>query len=239
MARAMKLAVEAGPRGVPGRPDPHEGVRDSLQPARGPRRPVTLPFRVVLVADWSLDDLPARVAAALEAGPGLAVQHRHPGATDRRFYEEALQLADVCRAANAPLFINRRLDVALAVGGHLHLPAAGLRVGDVRAHLPGKLISVAVHDEAEARAAAGADLALVSPVFAPGSKPNDPRAPLGPEGLRRLAAQLPCPAFALGGLTAERAAQLEAVAGVAVISAVLASADPTRAANELLVACAR
>lgn len=195
---------------------------------------MSLPFRIVLVTDWSLDDLPGRVARALEAGPGVAVQHRHPGVSDRQLLDEARRLADVCRAAGAPLFASRRLDVALAVDAHLHLPAYALRVADVRPRLPaGCLVSVAVHDEAEARAAHGADLALVSPVYAPGSKPTDTRPTLGPDGFRRLAAALPCPAFALGGLDADRARQL-AAPGVAVISAVLAAADPRAACRELL-----
>ncbi|MEW5738272.1 MAG: thiamine phosphate synthase [Myxococcota bacterium] len=194
---------------------------------------MTLPFRLVVITDWRLPDLPARVARALEAGPGIAVQHRHPGATDRQFFDEATALAPLCAKANAPLFVNRRLDVALAVGAHLHLPATGLRVADVRPFLPGKWISVAVHDEAEARDAAGADLALVSPVFPPGSKPEDTRPTLGADGLIRLAQGLP-PTFALGGIDAARLRTLGPIAGAAVISAVLAAEDPRDSAAQLL-----
>lgn len=195
-----------------------------------------LPFQVIVITDWGLDELPRRVARALEAGPGVAVQHRHPGVGDRQFHEEAVQLAQVCRAAGATLFVSRRLDVALAVDAHLHLPAYGLRPADVRPHLKDKLVSVAVHDEAEARDAAGADLALVSPVFAPGSKPTDTRPPLGPDGFHRLAQALPCPALALGGLDAARAGLLRDAAGFAVVSAVLAAADPRVACAALLAA---
>jgi thiamine-phosphate pyrophosphorylase len=194
-----------------------------------------LPFRLVLITDWALPDCAARMARALEAGPGVAVQHRHPGAVDRAFYAEAEALSAACAAAGAPLFVNGRLDVALAVGAHLHLPAAALRVADVRPHLPpGRWLSVAVHDEAEARAAAGADLALVSPVFAPSSKPGDARPLLGPDGLRRLAGVLPCPAFALGGVDAARARALGDVAGVAALSHVLTAEDPREACRALL-----
>ncbi|GMU58339.1 MAG: thiamine-phosphate synthase [Myxococcaceae bacterium] len=200
---------------------------------------MTLPFRLLLITDWRLADLPARIARALEAGPGIAVQHRHPGAADRLFYEEALQLAQACAKAQAPLFINRRLDVALAVGAHLHLPSTGLRIADARPLLPGRLISVAVHDEDEARAATGADLALVSPVFAPGSKPLDTRPPLGAPGWNRLCALLPCPAFALGGVDAGRVPTLGDLPGAAVISAVLGADDPREACAALLLALRR
>jgi thiamine-phosphate pyrophosphorylase len=200
------------------------------------RTGAVLPFRLLLISDWAMADLPERVARALEAGPGVAVQHRHPGVSDRQFLREARALAEVCHGTGAPLFINRRLDVALAVGGHLHLPAHGLRVEDVRPAFEGRWISVAVHDEAEARAGARADLALVSPVFAPGSKPTDTRTPLGAEGFRRLAHALPCPAFALGGITVARARTLGPLEGAAVISGVLGQADPRAACRALLEA---
>lgn len=175
-----------------------------------------------------LDKLEAVVAAV----PAVAVQHRHPGVTDRQFHAEALALAEVCRRHGAPLFVNRRLDVALAVGAHLHLPAHGLRVEDARPLFAERLISVAVHAPAEAQA--GADLALVSPVFSPGSKPGDVRATLGPEGFFQLASTLATPAFALGGVDVLRAASLERAAGLAVISAVLGASDPAEAARGLL-----
>jgi thiamine-phosphate pyrophosphorylase len=175
------------------------------------------------------------LARALEAGPEVAVQHRHPEATGRRFLEEARLLAGLCGARGNPLFINGRLDVALLVGAHLHLPAQGPTPGDVRPHLPpGRLVSMAVHDAEEARAAHGADLALVSPVFSPGSKPGDTRATLGPEGFAALAAALPCPALALGGMTPERAREVRGAAGFAVISSVLEAEDPAAAARAML-----
>ncbi len=195
--------------------------------------------RLVVITDWRLppERLLGALARALEAGPGVAVQHRHPDAPARLFLEEARLLAELCRTRGAPLFVNGRLDVALLVGAHLHLPAGGLTPSDVRPLLPaGRLVSLAVHDAAEARLAEGADLALVSPVYAPGSKPGDTRAPLGPEGFRALAEALPCPALALGGVNPERAATLRGAAGFAVISAVLEAANPTEAARALLAA---
>jgi thiamine-phosphate pyrophosphorylase len=192
--------------------------------------------RLLVITDWRLPRarLLAAVEQALEAGPEVAVQHRHPEAPARLFLEEARLLAELCRARGRALFVNGRLDVALLVGAHLHLPAHGLTPEDVRPHLPpGRWVSVAVHDAHEAQAARGADLALVSPVFSPGSKPGDTRPTLGPEGFRKLAALLPCPALALGGVTSERAARVKGAAGFAVISAVLEAEKPTEAARAL------
>ncbi|NTX66690.1 thiamine phosphate synthase [Myxococcus sp. CA051A] len=197
--------------------------------------------RLVVITDWRLprERLLGALSRALEAGPDVAVQHRHPESSGRRFLEDARVLAALCRTRGNPLFVNGRLDVALLVGAHLHLPSDGPTPGDVRPHLPpGRLISLAVHDEREARAARGADLALVSPVFSPGSKPGDTRTTLGPEGFLALTAGLPCPALALGGITAERASRLTGAAGFAVISSVLEAEDPAQAARALLAACA-
>lgn len=198
--------------------------------------------RLVVITDWRLprERLLSALERALEVGPEVAVQHRHPDAPVRQFLEEARWLAGLCRARGNPLFVNGRLDVALLVGAHLHLPAGGLTPEDVRPHLPpGRLVSVAVHDVAEAHGARGADLALVSPVFSPGSKPGDTRPTLGPEGFQKLAAQLPCPAVALGGITPERAAQLRGATGFAVISSVLEAEDPGAAARTLCALTSR
>ncbi|WP_224249165.1 thiamine phosphate synthase [Hyalangium gracile] len=193
--------------------------------------------RLVVITDWRLPRarLLSALERALEAGPEVAVQHRHPDAPARAFLEEARWLAELCRARGNPLFVNGRLDVALLVGAHLHLPAHGPTVADVRPHLPaGRLVSVAVHDRDEALLARGADLALVSPVYAPGSKPGDTRPQLGPEGFQALAASVPCPALALGGITPERASLLPGAHGFAVISAVLEAEDPAAVARALL-----
>ncbi|MFY0566655.1 thiamine phosphate synthase [Archangium lansingense] len=195
----------------------------------------------MVITDWRLprERLLTALERALEVGPQVAVQHRHPEAPTRQFLEEARLLAELCRARGNPLFVNGRLDVALLVGAHLHLPAAGLTPAGIRPHLPpGRQVSVAVHDEQEARRAQGANLALVSPVFSPGSKPEDTRPTLGPEGFRKLAAALPCPALALGGLTPERASLLTGAAGFAVISAVLEAEDPAAVARALCGLCA-
>jgi thiamine-phosphate pyrophosphorylase len=180
---------------------------------------------LIVITDWSLGetDLLARLARALEAGPGIAVQHRHPEATARQLFDEGVKLKALCERHAAPLFINRRLDVALALGASLHLPAYGLLPADVRGRVP--RISVAVHSPQEAKRAAGADLALVSPVFGKGDAK-----PLGPEGFAQLAKALPCPAYALGGVTEP----VKGAAGHAVISAVLRADDPREAATRLL-----
>jgi thiamine-phosphate pyrophosphorylase len=187
----------------------------------------------VVITDWALPELLARLEAALAGGAGqVAVQHRHPGASDRRFHEEGQALQRLIAGRPVPLFVNRRLDVALALGAHLHLPAHGLPLAAVRSRLPHHLVSVAVHGPGEAQA--GADLALVSPVYTPFSKPADTRTPLGLEGFLALRRALECPAFALGGIGPERKEALASADGAAVMSSVLRAADPGQAVRQLL-----
>jgi len=188
---------------------------------------VTLP-RLVIITDWSLgaDTLLARLERALSAGPGVAVQHRHPEASARVLFDEGARLKQLCARFDAPLFVNRRFDVAAALGAHLHLPSSGLLPGDIPRRAAMR-VSVAVHDAAEAKRAAGADFALVSPVFE-----KKGRAPLGLDGFERLRRALGCPAFALGGVSPQR--RVPGAAGHAVISAVLHAEDPRAATLQLL-----
>ncbi|MHB8877785.1 MAG: thiamine phosphate synthase [Myxococcaceae bacterium] len=193
--------------------------------------------RLILITDWSLgaDTLLSRLAAALSLGPSVAVQHRHPEASGRQFFEEAKKISELTSRAGCALFVNGRLDVALLTRANLHLPSNGLTPTDVRPLLPaGCLLSVAVHGGDLPEVAAGADLALVAPVFAAGSKPGDSRRPLGPEAYFALARALPCPAFALGGITPATARLLPKAAGYAAISSVLHSDDPKAAAAAFL-----
>ena len=199
--------------------------------------PPSLPGLIV-ITDWRIPrpTLLEHIQAALSLGPRVAVQHRHPQAPIRLFVEEARALAELCREARNPLFINGRLDVALLVNAHLHLPSRGLVPSDVRSHLPrDRWISISVHNPNEARAAQGADIALISPVFPAGSKVADDRPPLGVEGFKRLAAAVDCAPFALGGIGPQSAALLRGAAlGYAAVSAVLQSPAPRRATSEIL-----
>ncbi|MBM4380105.1 MAG: thiamine phosphate synthase [Deltaproteobacteria bacterium] len=194
--------------------------------------------RVVVITDWGLPDLLDRVDALCRAhGADIALQHRAPGLPVRAYLERARALAARCGAHGTPLFVSGRLDVALLCAAHLHLPEEAPAPPEVRPSLPpDRWISVAIHEETPPGRARGADVALVSPVFAPGSKPDDTRQTLGADGFARAAARLPCPAYALGGISVETARGLRGVPGVAAISGVLAAEDPAAACAALLEA---
>lgn len=192
---------------------------------------------LIVITDPNLSDatLLARLRDVLSPGPRVGVQLRLPNASGRRVFEVAGALLKLCQQRGNPLFVNGRIDVALALGTHVHLPVDAPRPRELRALFSDRWISAAVHSEQEAEELNGADFALVSPVFPPGSKVGDTRPTLGLEGLRRLAATLPCPAYALGGITPENAAGLRGAArGCAVVGSVLHAEDPERAARALL-----
>jgi thiamine-phosphate pyrophosphorylase len=193
---------------------------------------------LVLITDWSHPraHLERVLGEVLPLGPRIAVQHRHPGVGGREFAEEARWLCALCAPHKNPLFVNERLDVAILLGAHLHLPSHGPGVSDVRPRLKDGCVSVAVHDEEEAARGKEADFALVSPVFKPSSKPDDTRAPLGWPGFQRIAQALRCPAFALGGVDQYRLRGTipAAVSGLGVMGGLWNTSSPRRTAEALL-----
>lgn len=161
----------------------------------------------------------------------------------RPLRELALPLLEICGAAERPLLINERVDVALSLPGvGAHVGVRGLPVSEVRGLLgPDRLLGYSAHSAAEAEEAlkAGADYVTLSPIFPSRSKPDlEPR---GPELLRDAAKRIPPERIlALGGLTAERLHQIRetGVGGAAVMGVMMQAPDPAAAARELVRAWA-
>lgn len=173
------------------------------------------------------ESLEPLLASGITAGLDL-IQIRERELTVRALL--ALVAAAVARARGTPtrLLVNDRLDVALAAGAGLHLPAHGLPVADVRRAYPELLLGASCHNLEElARAeAGGADFVVFGPVFeTPSKKAYGP--PLGVEKLAEAARAAKVPVLALGGVTlANAAACLEAgAAGLAAISLFQTAAD--------------
>jgi thiamine-phosphate pyrophosphorylase len=178
------------------------------------------------------------VRAALRGG-APAVQLRMKDAPAREMTALARALLAETRAAGALLFINDRVDVALAVGadgahvGQDDLPVAAAR----RIAPPGFLLGVSTETAELARAAEadGANYVGVGPVYHTGSKADAGDA-VGAERIAQVAAAVRIPVVGIGGITIENAPPvlLAGAAGVAVISAVMRAADPEAAARALL-----
>jgi thiamine-phosphate pyrophosphorylase len=143
--------------------------------------------------------------------------------------------------------VNDRIDVGLAAGadgfqlGMRSLPLAAARqlVGE------GYLLGASVHTPEEALTAwtSGADFLLAGTIFASHTHPDEP--PGGTDLLHAIIAKLSispkvgvCPLVAIGGVTSANARQvMEARAdGIAVISAILDTANTKEAVRELRIA---
>jgi thiamine-phosphate pyrophosphorylase len=184
------------------------------------------------------------VAQALRgvAGSGLppgdvAVQLRETDLSGRALTELARELRAVTAAAGVALYINDRIDVALAVGADgVHLGGGSLGVA-AAARIAGRLaIAVSVHAPSEVAAltnAAGGrvSFALLGPVFdTPSKRPFG--SPLGVAAIAE-AAGARLPVVAVGGIGPDRVRAVLAAGahGVACIRAVMAAPDPAGAAR--------
>ena len=183
----------------------------------------------------------AEVVRSAVAGGVTAVQLRDHEASARELCRLGSALLEVLDGTGVPLLVNDRLDVALAIG------AAGVHVGqsdlpvDAARRLAGpdflvglSVSTVAETVEVEALPAGTVDYLGVGPVFPTATKPAA-RAALGPEETARVRRSTGLPCVAIGGIDADNAAGVRAtgVAGIAVVSAICAAADPAAAAKAL------
>lgn len=154
-----------------------------------------------LLSDARNDSGLERALKELPSGSGFVFRHYHldPQAREQRFQT----LASVARASGHIVVLAGNASLAREWGAD-GIYASPDRIAD--AH--GLLTLTSAHDgeELAAAARAGADAVFLSPVFATGSHPEG--RPLGIEGFRALAQQSPIPVIALGGMTAERAREL-------------------------------
>lgn len=207
------------------------------------------PFRLCAITDVSARPglTHSAAAAAALAGGAPCVQLRAKDLPAGALVAEARAIRAATRAAGALFLVNDRLDVALAAdadGVHLgqdDLPAARAR----RLLPPGRLLGVSTHSLEQARRAVaeGADYIGVGPVFATPTKDTG-YGPLGLEGLAAIAAAVPLPVVAIGGIGLAEAAEVirAGAMAAALISALMAAPDiaaATRAVLDRLAAAGR
>ncbi|MCL6632678.1 MAG: thiamine phosphate synthase [Alicyclobacillus herbarius] len=184
---------------------------------------------------------------SVEGGADV-IQWREKKAPAAQSYQECSAFLQAMADAGqqAALFVNDRLDVAMAVGAlGVHLAAKSLpvavarRVAD-RAQWPG-LIGCSVHsfEAAVAAAQAGADYITFGHIFASESHPGLP--PRGVGELRRIVEAVSIPVIAIGGIDHTNVDVVLATgcSGVAVIGAVIGHPNPRQAARQLKQAMAR
>jgi thiamine-phosphate pyrophosphorylase len=196
--------------------------------------------RLTLITDrrWAGGRPLSDIVAAAVRGGVTAVQLRDKGAPTAEIAAEAERLKTVLAGRGVRLIINDDVAAARAAGADgVHLgqkddsPAAARRMLGPRAIIG---LSVESPDQAAAAEGESVDYLGVSPVFSTPTK-TDAGPAWGLAGLRALRGQTRRPLVAVGGIHAGNAAAvLEAGAdGLAVVSAIMAAADPEAAAREL------
>ncbi|TRM69280.1 thiamine phosphate synthase superfamily [Schizophyllum amplum] len=187
------------------------------------------------------------LTAALSSGVTL-VQLREKTADTGDFLTIARTTKAICDAHNVPLLINDRVDIALAVGAAgVHVGQDDMQVKDARALLPpGAIVGVSCNsaDDVRRARADGADYVGIGAVYGTMTK-NVKNPLLGPRAVGALLALLDgshIRAVAIGGIGAGNLARTlrgaiadsgRALDGVAVVSDIMASKEPGKAAAKL------
>lgn len=199
---------------------------------------------MIVITDSSLAaprDVIDVVRTCLEAG-APAVQLRDKAATSRDLLEKALALRELTARHDALLFINDRLDIALAAEADgIHIGPADLPLDVVRRTAPeSMLVGISTDDPETALNAQreGADYIGCGAVFGTTTKKEVGTERIGPEGLDRVAQAVEIPVVGIGGIDQDNVAQLSGsgAAGVAVIGALMTASDPAAVTRQLLAA---
>ena len=174
-----------------------------------------------------------RLLQSLKEQVSLHIRGR--GLSGRTLYDVAAQLAGAAHDSGAMLVVNDRVDVARAAGvSAVQLGARSISIADGRTVLgPEALIGYSAHsaEEAESAGAEGADWLIVGSIYETASHPGQIPAGLA---LIRESTVGGSPVLAIGGITAERVAEVRKAGayGVAVISAIWHAPDPVQAAEQ-------
>jgi len=179
------------------------------------------------------------IAKAAAEGGASIVQIRDKSASTRQLIEVTLRCKEIVQQSNILVFVNDRLDVALAAEADgVHLGDEDMPVGVARNIAGNRLLigaSVASVEEARAAQEAGADYVSVGAIYHTDTKP-DAGAPIGCEPIRRIKATVHVPVAAIGGINRENIlAVVKAGADmICVVSAVTRAIDMTAAVRELV-----
>ena len=169
---------------------------------------MTAPDLIVITDDALSDDETelgaARILAQVPPG-STALQLRDRRRSARALLALAERLRSLTTRHAAPLIVNDRIDIALAIDADgIHLGGRSIEMGDARRLLgSGAFLSVAAHAVADVEAAshAGATAVLVAPIFATPGKGSARGTALLAEVRARAGDVL---VYALGGIDPSR-----------------------------------
>ena len=186
---------------------------------------------------YFVTDDPAVVPGALDGGADL-VQLRLKDAADEEVVAAGRALAALCHERGALFLVNDRPDLAVAAGADgVHVGQDDESLESARATVGADaLVGISTHTPSQVDAAdsSDADYYAVGPVWETPTKPGRPAA--GLELVRHAARQeRRKPWFAIGGIDAERAAQVTEAGArrIVVVRAIQDAPDPRAAAIAL------
>ena len=179
-----------------------------------------------------------QVEEALKGGATF-VQLREKDLPEEEFYQEALEIQQLCRQYGVPFVLDDDVELAKRVNADgVHVGQSDMEAGNVRAILgEDKILGVSAQTVEQAVLAQqrGADYLGVGAVFHTDSKAD--AKPVSYETLKAICQAVTIPVVAIGGIGQGNVKELagSGICGVAVISAIFAAED-IRAATARLKA---
>ena len=177
-----------------------------------------------------------QVEKALKGGATF-IQLREKELDQEHFFEEAVEIKELCARYHVPFVINDNVEIALKMDADgVHVGQDDMEAGDVRAKLgPDKIIGVSAQTVEQALLAQerGADYLGVGAVFHTDSKAD--AADISHETLKAITEAVDIPVIAIGGISKENVSELSGtgICGIAVISAIFAEKDIKNATKKL------
>lgn len=180
--------------------------------------------------------LASQVEEALKGGATF-IQLREKHLDDAAFYQEALEIKELCRKYHVPFVINDNVALAKQIDADgVHVGQSDMEALDVRNLLGSdKIIGVSAQTVEQAVLAEkhGADYLGVGAVFPTGSK--DDAEDVSYDTLKAICEHVNIPVIAIGGITRENVISLKGsgICGIAVISAIFGMEDIEKSTLDL------
>lgn len=183
-------------------------------------------------------------AQMLTAAGVKLIQYRHKTSSPGSLFPICRELSQFARRSGVRFVVNDRPDLACLVGaGGVHVGQEDLLVADAREICgPGVWVGISTHSLEQVREAdaTSADYIALGPIFETTTKAK-PDPVIGVDLLRQARKLTRKPLVAIGGITAERAAEVYAAGAdsLAVAGDLVSAADPAARAQQYLEIAAR
>ena len=180
-----------------------------------------------------------KIERALKGGVTM-VQIREKDKSTREYMELGQKVHEVTKKYGVPLIVDDRIDVAMAIGAEgVHLGQSDMPVDIARKIVGDKMIIGATTktvEQAKIACEQGADYLGVGAIYPTTTKVKTVLTSV--DTLKDICRAVPIPANAIGGLNSSNLQILKgaSIAGICVVSAIMKSEDPEKAARDLLEA---